>query len=101
MGALNFAQSTLAQGAISRTDTAFERFFLRNKLYAQNRKTPYLKYIQYLRKINDLYYPFQPIDKWVSLIAKIDKEPILFGKSWLKQEIGLILEDVSEEEKQL
>jgi hypothetical protein len=69
---------------------AFERYILRNRLYAKNKRTSYLKYIQYAKKIVRLNYSTKGIQHWERLLTAIDKEPFLIGKQWLKKEIALL-----------
>jgi len=69
---------------------AFEKYIKRNRLYSEDRSASYLKYIQYTRKICQKYYQTSKAPKWESLLQAIEREPILFGKRWLQEEIGLL-----------
>ena len=69
---------------------AFEKYFHRNELYADDKNTSCLKFVQYARKIVHNKHNKISYKKWTTLIKAIEKEPLMLGKRWLKKEVDLI-----------
>ncbi len=70
--------------------SAFEKYILRNQLYAKNKSISYLKFIQHTKKIVRLKYVGKKTQQWNSLLQVINNEAFLIGKQWLKAEIALL-----------
>lgn len=67
---------------------AFEKYMQRNTLFAPEKTTAYVKYIQYVRKMAVMSYALKRKQQWKKLELAIEQEPLLIGKSWLKKELN-------------
>ena len=67
---------------------AFEKYIKRNKLYAKEKSTAYLKFIQFARKI--VISHRKPKSIWKILEQAIEVEPFLVGKYWLEKQIATL-----------
>ena len=65
---------------------AFEKYIKRNKLYAKEKSTAYLKFIQYAKKIVIFYK--KPKSIWSVLEQAIKSEPLIIGKYWLEKQMA-------------
>lgn len=66
---------------------SFKRFIQRNKVLPLPKKKAYLNFIDFIRKIIQLYYLPKRLVRKKQLIKEIKETELLYGRKWLKEKL--------------